>query len=71
MAVNISLNEEVNGQLYITDMNGRVLKTAFDNQILRAGDSRHQLATESLSKGIYLVHLIVGGERHVKRLVKQ
>lgn len=67
----ISLDKEADGQLYITDMNGRVLKTAFSDQILREGESRYQLSTASLSKGLYLVHLIVDGERHVKRLVKQ
>jgi hypothetical protein len=70
-AVSITLNESAKGELFITDMNGRTLATAFSAQTLRAGQTEHQLPTASLASGIYLVHLFVDGERHVKRLVKQ
>ncbi len=70
-AVSITLNESAKGELFITDMNGRTLATAFSGRALRAGQTEHQLPTASLASGIYLVHLFVDGERHVKRLVKQ
>ncbi len=70
-AVSITLNESAKGELFITDMNGRTLATAFSGRALRAGQTEHQLPTASLASGIYLVHLFIGGERHVKRLVKQ
>jgi hypothetical protein len=69
--VSITLNEAAKGELFITDMNGRTLTTGFSDQTLRAGQTDHQLPTASLANGIYLVHLFVDGERHVKRLVKQ
>ncbi|WP_165366104.1 T9SS type A sorting domain-containing protein [Brumimicrobium glaciale] len=69
--VSITLNESAKGDLFITDMNGRTLGTAFKGQTLRGGQTEHQLPTASLASGIYLVHLFVDGERHVKRLVKQ
>jgi hypothetical protein len=69
--VSITLNESAKGDLFITDMNGRTLGTAFRGQTLRGGKTEHQLPTASLARGIYLVHLFVDGERHVKRLVKQ
>jgi hypothetical protein len=69
--VSITLNESAKGDLFITDMNGRTLGTAFRGQTLRGGKTEHQLPTASLASGIYLVHLFVDGERHVKRLVKQ
>jgi hypothetical protein len=69
--VSITLNESAKGELFITDMNGRTLATAFSNQTLRVGQTERQLPTASLASGIYLVHLFVDGERHVKRLVKQ
>jgi hypothetical protein len=69
--VSITLNESAKGELFITDMNGRTLATGFSDQTLRAGQTEHQLPTASLASGIYLVHLFVDGERHVKRLVKQ
>lgn len=67
----ITLNESANAELFITDMNGRTLGEALNNRTLRAGQSEHQLPTGSLTRGIYLVHLYINGERHVKKLVIQ
>jgi hypothetical protein len=67
----ITLNEESEGELFITDINGRRLGDKLITSTLRIGQSEHQLTTEFLTSGIYLVHLFVGGEHHVKRLVKQ
>lgn len=69
--VSITLEEAAQGELFITDINGRRLESAFDNRRLGIGQSEHQLPTQTLSPGIYLVHLFVNGEHHVKRLVKQ
>ena len=69
--VGIVLNESAVGELFITDINGRRLGSAFANQRLPEGKSEHQLPTESLASGIYLVHLFVDGVHHVKRIVKQ
>jgi hypothetical protein len=69
--VSITLNEAAVGELFVTDVNGRRLGSAFINQRLSEGKTEHQLPTESLASGIYLVHLVVDGKRHVKRLVKK
>ena len=67
----ITLNEAGNGSLFITDVNGRKLGASFEDRPISAGESRHQLPTETLSSGMYLVHLFVDGVHHVKRIVKQ
>jgi hypothetical protein len=69
--VSITLNEAAVGELFVTDVNGRRLGSAFINRRLSEGKTEHQLPTESLASGIYLVHLVINGERHVKRLVKK
>jgi len=67
----ITLNEVAKGELFITDMNGKKLGVVLENQLLRDGENNYSLPTENLASGIYLVHLFVDGEHHVKRLVKQ
>lgn len=69
--VSITLDEAAQGELFITDVNGRKLGSGFNNKPLGAGQSEYQLPTQALSSGIYLVHLFIEGEHHVKRLVKQ
>jgi hypothetical protein len=67
----IALEENAIGDLYITDLNGRKLSSAFENERIRKGENEYVMPTNQLSSGIYLVHLFVNGEHHVKRLVKQ
>jgi hypothetical protein len=67
----IALEENAIGDLYITDLNGRKLSSAFENERIRKGEHQYNMPTDKLSSGIYLVHLFVNGEHHVKRLVKQ
>ena len=67
----IALDENAIGDLYITDLNGRKLSSAFENERIRKGANQYNMPTEKLSSGIYLVHLFINGEHHVKRLVKQ
>ena len=67
----IELESAAVSELYITDINGRKLTSAFKDQPLRAGVNEHQIPTETLNSGVYLVHLFIDGKHHVKRLVKQ
>ena len=67
----IELESTAESELYITDINGRKLASAFKDQPLRAGVTEHQIPTETLNSGVYLVHLFIDGKHHVKRLVKQ
>jgi hypothetical protein len=67
----VQLDEAASAALYITDLNGRKLGETTANNRLNKGQNSIQLPTAKLSKGIYLVHLIINNERHVKRLVKQ
>ena len=67
----IELESAAVSELYITDINGRKLTSAFKDQPLRAGVNEYQIPTESLNSGVYLVHLFIDGKHHVKRLVKQ
>ena len=67
----IELESAAESELYITDINGRKLASAFKDQPLRAGVTEHQIPTETLNSGVYLVHLFIDGKHHVKRLVKQ
>lgn len=68
--VSITLDEAAQGELFITDINGRRLESAFNNRNIAAGQTEYQLPTQTLATGIYLVHLFVDGEHHVKRLIK-
>jgi hypothetical protein len=56
--------------LQVTDISGKPVVAPITNGIATAGVNRYELQTESLAKGIYFVHLVVNGEQHVKRLVK-
>jgi hypothetical protein len=67
----VQLDEAASAALYITDLNGRKLGETTANSRLNKGQNSIQLPTAKLSKGIYLVHLIINNERDVKRLVKQ
>lgn len=68
--VSITLDEAAQGELFITDINGRKLESAFNNRNIAAGQTEYQLPTQTLATGLYLVHLFVDGEHHVKRLIK-
>ena len=66
----VTLDESGTGELFITDISGRKLGVVLNNEMMRAGENTYQLPTETLNSGIYLIHLYVNGEHHVKRLVK-
>jgi hypothetical protein len=69
--VNFSIPESVTGNLYVTDINGRVLLNQFSDKWLSSGRQEQYLSTENLPFGVYLVVLQIDGVPHVKRLVKQ
>lgn len=68
--VALTLDEQAIVDLVVTDISGKVLLSGLSNTQVGFGRSEYQLATETLASGIYLVHLSVNGERHVKRLIK-
>lgn len=68
--VALTLDEQSVVDLVVTDISGKILLSGLSNAQVSFGRSEYQLATETLATGIYLVHLSVNGERHVKRLIK-
>ena len=55
----------------IVDLSGKIVGSPVQNVTLANGRNLQNLETESLLPGVYLVHLVVNGEKFVQRLVKQ
>jgi hypothetical protein len=67
----IYLPELATVSITIVDLSGKVVGRPVQNVTLANGRNVQNLDTESLGPGIYLVHLVVNGEKFVQRLVKQ
>jgi hypothetical protein len=67
----IYLPELATVSITIVDLSGKVVGRPVQNVTLANGRNLQNLETESLVPGIYLVHLVVNGEKFVQRLVKQ
>jgi hypothetical protein len=67
----IYLPELATVSITIIDVSGKVVGSPVQNLTLANGRNVQNLETESLQPGVYLVHLVVNGEKFVQRLVKQ
>lgn len=67
----IYLPELATVSITIIDVSGKVVGSPVQNVTLANGRNVQNLETESLQPGVYLVHLVVNGEKFVQRLVKQ
>jgi hypothetical protein len=67
----IYLPELATVSITIIDVSGKIVGSPVQNVTLANGRNVQNLETESLQPGVYLVHLVVNGEKIVQRLVKQ
>jgi hypothetical protein len=68
--VEYQLPEQATIQLYLVDMNGRIMQTLKDHSPSEAGIYRQEMDLSNLPAGIYMIQLLTDQQRTQSRLVK-